>query len=135
MDNPYWLSTYARSRNSIRVEAGSDNTSLLKYTGALEIGEGSLHIKLGACLDLVNKNLSNSLVIESLLSYLCTHDSFLAWNQHVLIKEVQAELAISTLVNVMSYVLDLGSDLDLREVCKCITFLSDYMLEIEYMES
>lgn len=136
MEIPYWLRFYTQpSNSSISLEGTENNTTLLKYSGSLEIGDGILLIKLGVPINLVRKNLQASLITEALLSYLGTHDATLMWNQYVLSKEVQAELAISTLISVMSYVLDIGSDLDLREVCTSITFLSDYMLEIEYIES
>lgn len=136
MEVPYWLRSYTQpNNNSISLEEDEDNTTILNYSGLLEIGKGIISLKLDTPLNLVRKNLGNTLITQALLSYLCTYDSFLQWNQSVLSKEIQAELAINTLINVMSYVLDLGSELDLREVCASITFLSDYMLEIEYIEN
>lgn len=141
MYKPYWLI----DQENIKVEVSniyvSDDPSNLKVEGCrITYGlnyEGSittLIIDLCISQEILFEDVGNinSLVNLSILAYLYGLKSSGEWYNQALSENIICKLAVQTLTYVLSNILKDGTPKELKEVCKTICFLSDYMVRIRF---
>lgn len=135
MERPHWM---LDEEGIVEVKT-QDPYVVITYYEKGWIGMGGisqLNLYLNTSLEEVNMVIDNpmSMVNRSVWSYLSSLRSFNEWSNSALSMGIQCQLAISTLSVVMSYVLENGSEEELKDVVRTVTFISQTLEEIDLRE-